>query len=74
MSEKKDVSKSYTQALLPLSSKILKIKKTFSKLQTSKFDNIHKIVSSTGKPKPKLNMITKGLLRKQIIISMSIKK
>ena len=47
--EKKDVAKSYARALLLLTSEILKIKKTFSKLQASKINNIYKIVSSSGK-------------------------
>ena len=39
--------------------------------KSKKIDNIHKIIHNTGKPKPKLNMITKGSLRKQIIIPIS---
>ena len=72
-SEKKDIVKSYTQVSVPSTSEILKIKKVFPKLQTSKINNIHKIVSESGKPKPKLNMTTKDPSRKQIIILMSIK-
>ena len=34
-------------------------------------NNIHKLVYSNGKPKPKLNMIIKSSSRKQVIISMS---
>jgi len=49
----------------------LKIKETFSKLQASKINSIHKIISETGKLKPKLNMITKDPSRKQVIIPMS---
>jgi len=39
----------------------------------NKIDYIHKIIngSSKPKPKPKINMITKGLLRKQVIILIS---
>ena len=72
-SEKKDFSKSYAQASLLLISEILKIKKTFPKLQASKIDNIHKIINSIRKPKPELNMMTKGPSRKQVIISMNNK-
>jgi len=69
--EKKNIGKSYAQASLPLMSKVLKIKETFPKLQASKIDSIYKIISSTGKLKPKLNMTIKGPLRKQVIIPMS---
>ena len=69
--ENKDSSKSYAQASVPTNSEILKIKKIFPKLQASKIDNIHKIINSIGKPKPKVNMMTKGLSRKQVIILMS---
>ena len=54
-------------------SKILKIKKTFPKLQANKINNIYKIINNVGKPKPKLNMTTKGSSRKQVIIPMSNK-
>ena len=67
--ENKDISKSYTQALFPITSENLKIKETFPKLQTRKINNIHKIINNVGKPKPKLNMITKGPSRKQVIMS-----
>ena len=69
--EKKDIGKLYAQALSLITSEILKIKETFPKLQTRKFDNIHKIISSVGKPKPKLNMMTKSSSKKQVIILMS---
>ena len=39
--------------------------------KSKKIDNIHKIIHDTSKPKPKLNMITKDPLRKQIIVSIS---
>jgi len=58
---------------MPTTSKILKIKEIFSKLQTSKIDNIHKIINGIGKLKPKVNMMTKGPSRKQMIIPMSNK-
>ena len=54
-----------------MTSEILKIKEMFSKLQVSKIDNIHKIINNIGKPKPKVNMITKRPSRKQVIISMN---
>jgi len=62
---KKNTGKSYAQALSPKISKILKIKKTFPKLQANKIDNIHKIINGIGKPKPKLNIMTKSPSMKQ---------
>jgi len=51
---------------------IIKIKDTFLKLSPSKVSEIHNIMfDSNQKGKPKFNMTTKGLSRKQIIISMS---
>jgi len=69
--EKKNSSKPYAQVSVPMTSEILKIKKMFSKLQVSKIDNIHKIINSVGKPKPKVNMMTKRPSRKQVIIPIS---
>jgi len=73
--ERKDNKKSYAQAssmnLSTNTSKILKIKETFLKLQAKKIENIQKIINGEDKPKPKMNMTTKGLFRKQIIIPMS---
>jgi len=69
--EKKDTEKSYAQALLSKISKILKIKKTFPKLQANKINNIDKIINGNSKPKPKLNMMIKSLFRKQVIIPIS---
>ena len=71
--EKKDSSKLYTQVLVPMTSKILKIKEMFSKLQVRKINNIHKIINGVGKLKPKVNMTTKKPSRKQVIIPMSNK-
>lgn len=50
---------------------IIKIKETFSALNAQKVDQIHKIVNSTLKSKPRIQMTTKGPSRKQIIILMS---
>jgi len=69
--EKKNTRKSYTQALLPKTSKILKIKEIFPKLQVNKIENIHKIINGDSKSRPRLNMTTKNPSRKQIIISIS---
>ena len=72
--EKKNTRKLYSQALLillPKTSKILKIKKTFPKLQAKKIKNIYKIINGNSKFKPKFNTTMKGPSRKHFIISMS---
>ena len=63
----------YAQALSTSTNtkKILKIKEIFLNLQANKIKNIQKIINNDGKPKPKLNMTTKSILRKQVIILMS---
>ena len=71
LTEKKEIGKSYAQASSPKTSKILKIKKTFLELPADKIDNIHKIVNRGNKLKPKLNIMTKELSRKQVIIPMN---
>ncbi len=50
---------------------VIKIKNIFPTLDAQKVDQIHKIVNSSPKPKPWIQMTTKGPSRKQIIISMS---
>ena len=50
----------------------LKIKKAFPNLQNKKIENIQKMISSESKLKPRLNMTIKRLLRKQVIITMSL--
>ena len=51
----------------------LKIKETFPKLLDKKIDTIQKVINrNNAKPKPRINMITKGPLHKQIIIPMPI--
>ena len=69
--ENKKIRKLYAQALSIKTSKILRIKKTFPKLLANKIDNIHKIVNRGNKLKQKINMMTKVLSRKQVIIPMS---
>ena len=50
----------------------LKIKETFSYLQNKKIDQVQKLISeNTNKLKPWINMTMKGLLRKQVIVSMN---
>ena len=51
---------------------ILKMKGIFLKLLTSKIIEIHNITQNNGqKSKPRINMTTKSLSRKQIIILIS---
>ena len=52
-------------------SEVIKIKETFPTLNAQKVDQIYKIVNSTLKSKPRIQMTTKGSSRKQIIILMS---
>ena len=51
----------------------LKIKEAFSKLQNKKIKIVQKIINSQDKPKPKINMTTKGLSHKQVIVLMKSK-
>jgi len=50
---------------------ILKIKELFPTLKAKSIDNIQRMIKGNGKPKPCINMTTKGLLRKQVIIPMN---
>jgi len=66
-------NQSYAQASKSNINEIIKIKDVFPKLSLSKVLEIHNVMSNSNqKDKPKLNMITKGLSRKQIIVPMSI--
>ena len=50
---------------------VIKIKDIFPILNTEKVNQIHKIVTRSSKPKLRIQMTTKGLSRKQVIIPMS---
>jgi len=50
---------------------VLKIKEVFSALNAKKIDQISNIVKDNPKPKPRIQMTTKGLSRKQVIIPIS---
>jgi len=64
--------KSCTQASKSNVEDIIHIKDVFLKLPTKKVIEINDIVNNkTGQAKPKINMTTKDLSRKQIIIPMS---
>jgi len=52
-------------------SEVLKISKAFFALNAEKIDQINNIVKGVARPKPKIQMTTKGPLRKQVIIPMS---
>jgi len=52
-------------------SNVLKIKEAFLALNAKKIDQVNNIIKGNPKSKPKIQMTTKGLLRKQIIIPMS---
>jgi len=56
--------------LTPKVSEILKIKENFPNLLAKKIENIHKMINDSGKIKPRINMTTKGLSQKQIIVPM----
>jgi len=51
---------------------LFKIKDIFSKLFPENFLEIHNIIKSTQKNKPKMNMMIKKLSRKQIVIPIEI--
>ena len=70
--------KSYMQASskifsLNITLKTLKIKKTFLYLQNKKIEQVQKLISSKSKTKPYINMTTKSLLFKQVIVPMNNK-
>ena len=62
--------KLYAQASAPSIGETLKLKENFLSLSTKKIENIHRIISDSGKSKSKINMTTKSPLRNQIIILM----
>jgi len=64
-------NKSYAQASKSNINEIIKIKNAFPKLSSNKVFKIHNVITNSKKGKPKVNMITKSLSKKQVIISMS---
>jgi len=64
---------SYVQASKQINNttKVIKIKDTFSALNAQKIDQIHRIVNSSSKPKLCIQITTKGPSKKQVIILMS---
>jgi len=66
-------NQSYMQVSKDNIKKIVKIKDTIPKLSFDKVTEIYKVINNSNqKDKPKFNIMTKGLSRKQIIISTSI--
>jgi len=65
--------RSYAQAtkMSAKTSDVLKIKEAFPALDANKIDQVNNIVKGNPKPKPRIQMMTKGLSRKQVIIPMS---
>jgi len=51
---------------------IVKIKEIFPNISVKKIKEVQKMLNKPKKDKPRLNIITKDLLRKQIIILMSL--
>jgi len=68
-----NLTKFYAQAskLSAITFDILKIKEAFPALNAKKIDQVNNIVKGNPKLKLRIQMTTKGLLRKQVIISMS---
>ena len=54
-------------------SEVLKIKKVFSTINTEKINQINNIIKGNLKPKPHIQMTTKGPSRKQLIVLMNSK-
>ena len=73
LGEPKKPATSYAQALKPSAntSKIIKIKETFPSLNAKKIDQVNNIIKGNLKPKPRIQMMTKGPSRKQVIIPIS---
>jgi len=68
---KKNTYQLYAQAASIEVTDILKLKENYPNLPAEKVENIHRIINDKGKSKPCINMTTKGLSQKQIIVSIS---
>ena len=51
---------------------IVKIKENFPNLSTKKIEEVQKVINELKKDKPKFNMTTKGPLRQQVLVSISL--
>ena len=67
------LTKSYAQASKQTAStsKVLKIKESFPALNAHQIDQVNNIIKGNPKPKPHIQMTTKGPSRKQVIVPMS---
>jgi len=65
-------AKSYAQASKQYTSisDVIKIKETFPSIGAKKINQINNIVNGSSKPKPRIQITTKGLSKKQVIIPM----
>ena len=63
--------KLFAQASASKVEDILKLKENFPNLLTKKIKNIHNLINSSRKIKPRINMTIKDLSRRQIIVPMS---
>jgi len=68
---KTNIQQFYAQVANSKVSNILKLKKNYPNLSAKKIENIHRIINNTDKTKSYIKIAIKGLLQKQIIISMS---
>ena len=66
-----NIRKLYAQATSSNISDILKLKDNFSNLSAKKIKEIQRIINDKDKVRSQLNMTTKGLSKKQIIVPMS---
>jgi len=67
------LTKSYAQALRQTTStsEVLKIKESFPALNANQIDRVNNIIKGNPKPKPHIQMTTKGPSRKQVVVPMS---
>lgn len=61
----------YTQAFSFNIREIIKIKENFAELLCKKIKEIHKVINEPRKEKPRINIISKRLFRRQVLILMS---
>ena len=66
-------ARSYAQATKPSANtlEVLKIKEAFLALNAKKIDQVNSIINGNLKPKPWIQIITKGPSKKQVIVPMS---
>jgi len=72
LQKKSCMQASFNNNVSNIAREMLKIKETFLNLQDRKIKQVQKIISGVTKLKPCISMITKGSLRKQVIIPMNV--